>query len=126
MQNLTPFVPKSGGAFTGNLRIKGTTTSDKEINNESEGYVFPDDTRQLTAYQHIKVEFDLSDWVLEGDNYIITIEHGLSSRQPMCQIYESDRPVMINEILVPDEDVIILSVPAVPDLRFAGKISITR
>lgn len=73
-----------------------------------------------------KDDFEIADWTLSGDSYYLDMVHDLATLSPAYSIYESSAPVHVNDSYVVDENTLRLYIPAVPDLRFAGKISITR
>jgi len=72
------------------------------------------------------LSFTVSDWVLNGDEYELTAAHNLDTTSPKTEIYENTFPLFVNAIERIDENTVKLHVPASPDLRFAGKLSITK
>lgn len=74
-----------------------------------------------TGYNKI---FLTTDWVSNGSNYELTITHNLDSVYPIVEIKDSAKLVFVNEVEIIDNNSIKLSIPANPDLRFAGAIAI--
>lgn len=96
------------------------------------GDSFSSEYYHLTSSEHdnivvsYKDDFEIADWTLSGDSYYLDMAHNLGTLSPAYSIYESSAPVHVNDSYVVDENTLRLYIPAVPDLRFAGKISITR
>jgi len=70
------------------------------------------------------LDFLVADWTLNGLNYELTVNHDLNSDNPKVSVLMSGSQVSPNSVSVSDNNTILLSVPATPDLRFAGSVSV--
>lgn len=126
------FTEYSGKAGKG-LRVNSTETgidtytptdTDEKVklsaSDPTSGYL--DD--KITAYQ-FDDSFLASDWVLNGSNYELTEVHNLNTSNPKISVLKSSSQIFTDSVIIVDVNTIKLSVPASPDLRFDGSVSIS-
>lgn len=86
----------------------------------------PDNISNIANYSQT---FVIADWTLAGDTYSLTIPKSTHNKNnPVAVVYElsgADYIKVETGVRVDSSENIILTVNAVPDLRFDGKISIS-
>lgn len=79
----------------------------------------------LTDALAYNVTFLVADWLLNLD-YYINIPHSLNTYNPVVSVRDSTDSVSVHREEIVDNNNIRIWVPSSPDLRFAGKISVTK
>jgi len=72
------------------------------------------------------VSIVLTDWILLGGYYYVDIIHALGSLYPIIEVREGTDIVYTDRVETIDNNTLRLWVPADPDLRFVGDVSVTR
>lgn len=70
--------------------------------------------------------FVIADWVLNGSDYEIEITHNLNTSTPDVRVYRNNEEIFTNYATVVNSNIILISVPMEPDLRFDGVVSISK
>jgi len=70
-------------------------------------------------------EFESDDWTLNVDKYEIVLEHSLNSEKVSVSILDNGAIIAVDQVSVIDNNSVLLSVPANPDLRFTGSATVT-
>jgi hypothetical protein len=80
----------------------------------------------LDFSQGFSLDFLIADWSVSGGYYILDIVHSLNSESLVVEIRKDGKIVEVDSIENVDADTIRLSVPADPNLRFDGTVSVVR
>jgi len=73
-----------------------------------------------------KVEFLISDWVLESGSYYVDLQHNLESEDVFTNVSDLQEMVDVDRITVRNTNTVRLYVTYNPDCRFDGKAIITK
>lgn len=71
-----------------------------------------------------QTSFIIDDWEIDGDEYILNVNHDLGG-YGIIEVYHNDQIVRV-QIERVDDNIIKLLVPTNPDLRFDGRVIITK
>jgi len=77
------------------------------------------------ALQRYELDFDSTDWVLNGEYYEIQITHDLNSPFAMAKIEENGNNIYATTTKI-NENEMIMKVPREPDLRFTGRVIVLK
>jgi len=119
-------------SITGDGQSTGSITDDTTTYFEQNNHALLDNLSYAAAGHTgftpaaYKLTFASGDWVLSSTDYYLLITHSLSSTAPIVNIIESTNKVMVNRIEAVDANTVKLWVPATPDLRFSGTVSVLK
>jgi len=122
-------VVKAEASLTG-ITFKGNTDYQFPITDGNVGEVLITDGAgnvdwgSSTSVPFFTLSFSIGTWVLNGPNYEILLIHNLNTTNTTITTRENGIINTLNEVLTINPNNTLISVPANPDLRFAGEVLI--